>query len=67
MLRHVDLFVLTLSDGASVSIEEALWTNIPVIASNVCVRPEKVMLYDVYDEDALYNAIKKHLMSLLGS
>ena len=61
----IDLFVRpTLSDGASVSIEEALWANIPVVASNVCQRPAQVMLYDLYHEDALYDAITKHLMSL---
>lgn len=64
LMMHVDLFVRpTLSDGASVSIEEALWANIPVIASNVCQRPAQVTLYDGFSEN-LTEVIKKHLMSL---
>ena len=67
LMMHVDLFVRpTLSDGASVSIEEALWSNVPVVASNVCMRPTQVMLYDVYRPNALYNAIKKHLMIVMA-
>ncbi len=63
LMQHVDLFVRpTLSDGASVSIEEALWSNVPVVASNVCMRPAQVMLYDGFSEN-LTEVIKKHLMS----
>lgn len=65
LMWHINLFLRpTLSDGASVSIEEALWAKIPVIASNVCARPVKVVLYDVHHTDALYDAIEKHLMPL---
>lgn len=41
MLKRADLFVRpTLSDGASVSIVEALCLGVPVIASDVCIRPK---------------------------
>lgn len=50
--KKIDLFVRpTLSDGASVSIEEALWIGKPVIATNVCQRPAQVAVYDVGDSD----------------
>lgn len=46
LFAYVDLFVRpTLSDGASVSIEEALYFKVPVIASDVCWRPPDCILY----------------------
>ncbi len=35
----------TLSDGASVSIQEALFFVISVVASDVCERPNQVILF----------------------
>lgn len=62
LMKHVDLFVRpTLSDGASVSIEEALWAGKPVVASNVCLRPAQVITYDVCNENDLWKAIIKSL------
>lgn len=44
LFKKVDIFVRpTLSDGASVSIEEALFFNVPVIASDACLRPQGVI------------------------
>lgn len=64
LLKKIDLFVRpTLSDGASVSIEEALWCGKPVVASNVCVRPQPVILYDVKDTAALSYVIHSVLYS----
>lgn len=58
LLNKIDLFVRpTLSDGASVSIEEALWASKPVVATNVCLRPAEVMLYDVDDRERFYELV----------
>ncbi len=58
LLKKIDLFLRpTLSDGASVSVEEALWVGKPVVASNVCYRPPGVVVYDVHDKDGLRDAI----------
>ena len=54
----VDLFVRpTLSDGASVSVQEALHCGVPVIASDVCWCPSECMLYRAGDYQKLYQAI----------
>lgn len=46
LLKRVHLFVRpTLSDGASVSIQEALFFVISVVASDVCERPNQVILF----------------------
>jgi glycosyltransferase involved in cell wall biosynthesis len=62
LLKKVDLFLRpTLSDGASVSIEEALWVGKPVVATNVCQRPAQVMVYDVGDSDRFYELVMQRL------
>lgn len=59
LINKVDLFVRpTLSDGASVSIEEALWMNKPVVASNVCARPKDVITYNVSHSDDFCAALR---------
>ncbi len=46
LLKKVDLFVRpTLSDGASVSVQEALYFGTPTIASDVCLRPQGTVLF----------------------
>lgn len=67
LLKKIDLFVRsTLSDGASVSIEEALWAGKSVVATNVCLRPEQVAIYDVDDSERFYElvigALEKRLL-----
>ena len=58
LLKKIDLFLRpTLSDGASVSVEEALWCGKSVVASNVCYRPKGVVVYDVHDQGAFCDAI----------
>ena len=58
----VDLFVRpTLSDGASVSVQEALHCGAPVIASDVCWRPAECMVYKAGNVDALYHQLQKEL------
>lgn len=48
LLKYATVFVRpTLSDGYSVSIEEALHLGTPTVASNVCKRPANTILYKV--------------------
>lgn len=62
LFEYADMFVRpTLSDGASVSVQESLYFNVPVIASDVCWRPPECMLYKSGDTNALYCALKKEL------
>jgi len=53
LLKRADLFVRpTLSDGESVSVQEALYFNIPVVASDASPRPAEVITFrsrDVMD------------------
>jgi O-antigen/teichoic acid export membrane protein/glycosyltransferase involved in cell wall biosynthesis len=50
LFKNIDLFVRpTLSDGAAISIEEALFFSVPVVASDVCVRPQDVVLFQSGD------------------
>ena len=58
LFDHVDLFIRpTLSDGASISLQEALYFNVPCIASDCCKRPTAVVTYKTNDNDALVNAV----------
>lgn len=58
----------TNTDGAAVSVKEALWAEIPVIASDCTVRPAGVRLFKNRSEDDLYDKIlyfyHKPLLSL---
>jgi glycosyltransferase involved in cell wall biosynthesis len=46
LLKKIDLFVRpTLSDGASVSVQESLYAGTPTIASDVCLRPAGTILF----------------------
>ncbi len=47
----------TLSDGASVSVEEAVYVKTPVVASNVCWRPEGVVTYAVGDQQDMIKKV----------
>jgi glycosyltransferase involved in cell wall biosynthesis len=50
LFKQADLFIRpTLSDGSSISIEEALYFNVPVVASTAVERPESVYLYKTED------------------
>lgn len=62
LLKKVDLFVRpTLSDGASVSVEEALYCGVNVIASDVCWRPAASKLYKAGDVGGLYHSMVRML------
>ncbi len=50
LFQKVDLFVRpTLSDGDSISVREAAYFKIPVVASDVCERPDGVYLFKTGD------------------
>lgn len=67
LLKKIDLFIRpTLSDGASVSVQEALWCGTSVVASTVCKRPNGVVVYNLDDKDGLCNAIA-YCLHQLGS
>lgn len=52
LFNYIDLFVRpTLSDGASVSVEEALYYGVSVVASDVCYRPESTSIFKSADDD----------------
>lgn len=55
LLTYADIFIRpTRSDGASVSIMEALHAGIPVVASDAAVRPPQVILHQTGNENDLY-------------
>ncbi len=50
LFNQVDLFLRpTLSDGDSISVREALYFNVPVIASDAVTRPDGVQTYRTSD------------------
>lgn len=62
LLKRVDLFVRpTLSDGASISVQEALYYGTPVVASDVCERPAGTVLFKTGDESDFVKKITKVL------
>lgn len=62
LFKKADLFIRpSLSDGASISIEEAIFFNVPVVASNAVERPERVTLFETGNAQALAKAIERVL------
>jgi len=45
------------SDGDSISVREALYYRVPVIASDVIIRPEGIILFKSRDNKDLYNKV----------
>lgn len=55
---HTDLFVrATMSDMEGVSVKEALQFGTPVVASDVCTRPQETVLYKTGDADDLFEKV----------
>lgn len=62
LFKKVDLFVRpTLSDGESVSVQEALYFNVPVVASDAVARPRQVITFSSGDAMDLSQKIKSVL------
>jgi glycosyltransferase involved in cell wall biosynthesis len=56
IIKRSHLFLRpTNNDGYGVSIAEAIYYNVPAIASDVCVRPEGTILFKSRDIEDLYN------------
>ena len=56
IIKRSQLFIRpTNTDGDAVSIREALHFKIPVVASDVCVRPKGTLLFKTRDINDLYN------------
>ncbi|GAB5410851.1 MAG: hypothetical protein BalsKO_32160 [Balneolaceae bacterium] len=57
-----DIFVRpTNTDGNAVSIKEAIWFDIPVIASDVVPRPDEAIIFKNRSVESLVNVISKQL------
>lgn len=64
--RAIDLFVRpTHTDGDSMSVREALSVGVPVIASDVCERPNGVVLFRDKDPDDLAQKLQYMLDNLI--
>jgi len=62
-----DVFIRpTCSDGSALSVEEALWFETPVIASNAVPRPKGVYLFQNRSADDLYENLRKLYFSRYG-
>ncbi len=58
LFRMVDLFVRpTLSDGDSISVREALYFKVPVVASDVCERPDDVHCFKAGDSQDFIRSV----------
>lgn len=67
LFKDVSLFLRpTLSDGAAVSIDEALYFNTPVIASDVCQRPENTICYLAGNFSDLYLKVARQLQTMVS-
>jgi glycosyltransferase involved in cell wall biosynthesis len=56
IIKRSNLFLRpTNNDGYGVSIAEAIYSNIPAIASDVCVRPQGSIVFKSRDMEDLYN------------
>ncbi len=62
LFTSVDIFVRpTLSDGASVSVQEALFCGVTTIASDVCWRPAGTIVYTTADSADLCRKIQQSI------
>lgn len=64
LLKKADLFVRpTLSDGESVSVQEALYFSIPVVASDAVSRPPQATIFASGDAQDLYHKSSTMLLA----
>ncbi|MBS1141074.1 MAG: hypothetical protein H6R13_2527 [Proteobacteria bacterium] len=68
VLNVLDIFIRpTATDGDSISVREALYLNLPVLASDVSLRPSGVSTYRFGDEDQCFQLLEKLIESNPGS
>jgi len=59
LFKKIDLFIRpTCSDAYGISIQEALDMNVPVVASNVCQRPEGTILFESRNRNDFEEKVK---------
>ena len=64
VLKKSALFIRpTKTDGDALSLREALYYQVPTVASDVVYRPEGTYLYSAGAKDALVSEMKKILLS----
>ncbi len=62
IIKRSSLFVRpTLSDGDSLAVREALFFNVPVLASNVVKRPSETVLFDINNKRDFFDKAYKLL------
>lgn len=62
LIAKSNLFIRpTRSDSFGISVAEALWLEVPVVASDVCVRPSGTILFKSGDAQDLYEKMKQVL------
>lgn len=62
IIKESDLFVRpTISDSFGISIQEALFCNVPAIASDVCIRPGKTILFKTGNVEDFIKQVKHTL------
>ena len=60
LLEYSDIFIRpTLTDGDSISVREALYFGVPVIASDVCPRPKGVFCFKTNNRNNISSLAKK--------
>ncbi len=58
IIKRSDIFIRpTVSDAYGISISEALFFNVPVIASNVCSRPKGTIIFESENQNDLFNKV----------
>ena len=62
LLREADVYIRpTCTDGDSVAVREALDMGIQVVASDVCMRPNRTIVYKLGDMADFYSKVKNAL------
>jgi len=62
LIKRSHIFIRpTSSDAFGISVQEAIYFNVPAIASNVCLRPQGTILFNSRDYDDFYCKVKLEL------
>lgn len=65
LLKEIDIFVRpTLADNFGISVEEALYYGKSVIASNVCIRPLGVILFECGNKQDFFEKVSSLLAAV---